>query len=67
MLRDFTSTAELLQKARLHQWAEEAERDALRREAREVRRLRTAIGNKLIAIGERITDQAPQPPVDKAA
>ncbi len=56
MLKDFTSQAGRLQQARLHDWQEDARRDALLREARAIRRIRTAIGFGLIALGERIAD-----------
>ncbi len=56
MLRDFTSLAGRLHQARLHEWREEAKRNALRNEARAARRLRTAIGHGLIALGQRIAE-----------
>ncbi len=57
MLRDFTSQASGFHRARLSDWTEEARQDALLREVRANRRLRKAIGNRLIALGERIADQ----------
>lgn len=69
MLRDFTSQASGLHQARLNDWTREARRDALLREARATRRLRKAIGNGLIALGERIADKPARPEqlVDRAA
>ncbi len=69
MLRDFTSQAGRLHQARLQDWIEEARRDALLQEARAIKRLRRAIGNGLIALGERIADRParPQHMADKAA
>lgn len=61
MLRDFTSQAGRLHQARLHDWTEEARRDALLKEARAIRRLRRAIGDRLIALGVRTADRPARP------
>ena len=57
MLRDFTHQAPGLHKARLNDWTAQAREDALLREVRASKRLRKAIGARLIALGERIADQ----------
>lgn len=67
MLRDYTTTALRLHQARLRDWTDEATRDAVLRQAREVRPVRRAIGNTLIALGERIADRPQGPMMDKAA
>ena len=69
MLKDFISQAGDLHQARLDEWTDQARMDAIRREARAIRRLRRAVGNTLISLGERITDRSvpPHDTVDKAA
>lgn len=67
MLRDYTTTALRLHRARLRDWTEEARTDAVLLQAQEVRRLRRAIGNSLIALGERIADRPQGQIVDRAA
>ena len=69
MLKDFINQSEGLHQARLREWTDEARMDAIRREAKAIRRLRRAVGNTLISLGERIADR-PVPSreaVDKAA
>lgn len=69
MLKDFINQAEGLHQARLREWSDQARIDAIRREARAIRRLRRAVGNTLISLGERIADR-PVPShqtADKAA
>ena len=69
MLRDFTSQASDFHRARLSDWTRQARRDALLREAQANRRIRKAIGTRLIALGERIADQPARADhmVDRAA
>lgn len=57
MLKDFISQTGRIHEARLQEWSDQARLDALRREARSVRRLRRTVGHKLIALGARIADQ----------
>ena len=69
MLKDFINQSEGLHQARLREWTDQARTEAIRREARAIRRLRQAVGDTLISIGERIADRrAPShEAVDKAA
>ncbi len=69
MLKDFISQAQGLHQARLDEWTDQARLDAIRREAKAIRRLRRAVGNKLISLGERIADREalPHATLDKAA
>jgi len=69
MLKDFINQADGLHQARLREWTDEARMDAIRREARAIRRLRLAVGDTLISLGERIAARqvASQEPVEKAA
>lgn len=69
MVRDFTNSARYLQDVRLQEWSAQASEDALRREAKALRKLRQAVGHRLIAIGERMVEsRSPaEQPVDTAA
>lgn len=69
MLKDFINQAQDLQRARADEWIAQARMDALRREAKAIRRFRNAVGHKLIALGERIADPAidDHAPLDSAA
>ena len=58
MLRDFISQAGELHQARLDEWTDQARRDAIRRQAKAIRRLRQAVGNTLISLGERIAERS---------
>lgn len=55
MLKDFTYQASDYHKMYLRRAEEQAQRDALRSEAK-ARNLRVALGHRLIAIGERLAD-----------
>lgn len=61
MLKDFIHQAGPLQRSRLDDWSATARVNALRRQARAVRRLRGAVGRQLIAIGERMVDEREAP------
>jgi hypothetical protein len=69
MLNDFINQAEGLHQARLREWTDQARMDAMRREAKAIRRLRRAVGHTLISLGERIADRPvrSQEAVDEAA
>ncbi len=68
MYRDFVHTTRHIHAHRLHEMENRAQRDADRREARAARSLRSAMGHRLIAIGERLVEHpSPRSSLAKAA
>lgn len=66
MLRDFTYPAKAYHRMYLRDAENRARRDAVVHEAKQ-RRIRSAMGNRLIAIGERLVDPSGLEALDTAA
>ena len=69
MVRDFVHTSKYLQDVRLHDQRERALRHAELRDEHRPSRIRAALGQRLISLGERLIDRPNSElgPVDKAA
>jgi hypothetical protein len=68
MYRDFVHTTRHIHAHRLHEMENRAQREADRREAHAVRSIRRAMGQRLIAIGERLVEHSsPRSSLAKAA
>jgi hypothetical protein len=68
MYRDFVHTTRHIHANRLHEMENRAQREADRREARAAKSIRRAMGQRLIAIGERMAEHpSPRSSLAKAA
>jgi hypothetical protein len=68
MYRDFVHTTGHIHAHRLHEMENRAQREADRREARAAKSIRRAMGQRLIAIGERMAEHpSPRSSLAKAA